>query len=225
MNNLPMVFCGIFCTLAFSWMGLVMTSQIQFGDLEPMSETYALDPETNKPMEGVPAEGEPLYPQKPVGLAEQGKQVYISMGCMYCHSQQVRRKGFGADFERGWGDRQTVARDYIRQERVLLGTMRTGPDLMNIGQRNPSADWHHQHLYNPQTVSTGSTMPPFAFLYEKRKIKNGQPSPDAITLPAEFAPEEGYEIVPTQRAEALVAYLLSLKLDYSLPEAPIIENE
>jgi hypothetical protein len=29
--------------------------------------------------------------------------------------------------------------------------------------------------------------------------------------------------VPTRRAKALVEYLLSLKINYSLPEAPILE--
>jgi cytochrome c oxidase cbb3-type subunit 2 len=46
-----------------------------------------------------------------------------------------------------------------------------------------------------------------------------------VSIPAdsEYAPERGYEIVPTRRAEALVEYLLSLKIDYSLPEAPILD--
>ena len=68
-------------------------------------------------------------------------------------------------------------------------------------------------------------MPPYAFLYEKRLIaQNGEPSAKALKLPSAFAPDEGYEIVPTQRAEALVAYMQSLKLDYSLPEARLQEE-
>src|SRR5690606_15695344 len=121
MKNLPLLFLGIFFTLAFSWTGIVLTNQIQLGALQPMTATK--DPET-----GGPADGEPLNPGIGLGQALQGKQVYIELGCLYCHSQQVRRKGFGSDFERGWGDRQSVARDYIREERVLLGTSRTGPD-------------------------------------------------------------------------------------------------
>ncbi len=154
-------------------------------------------------------------------MAQQGKEIYTSMGCLYCHSQQVRRKGFGADFERGWGDRQTVPRDYILQKRVLLGTSRTGPDLMSIGMRQPSAEWHYLHLYNPQFTSPGSIMPPFRFLFETRKVGD-TPSPDALKIPDEFPDEQpppGYEIVPTERGRELVAYLLSLKLDYELPES------
>ncbi len=218
MKNLPLLFLGIFFTLAFSWTGIILVSDVQLGDLQPMTEQYATD-DDGFPQAGEPQAGEARFPQQPSGLALQGKQVYIEMGCLYCHSQQVRRQGFGGDYDRGWGDRQTVARDYIRQERVLLGTMRTGPDLMTVGQRLPDPNWHHIHLWNPQTVSPGSTMPPYRFLYEKREVRNGQPSPEALQLPPDFRPEEGYEIVPTPRAEALVAYLLSLRVDYDLPES------
>jgi len=222
MRNLPLLFCGIFFALAFSYTGLLVTGNIQIGSLEPSTET--LVPSDDDPTIMVMPAGEQTYPRKISGLAEQGKQVYISMGCMYCHSQQTRRQGFGADIDRGWGLRQTVARDYILQDRVLLGTMRTGPDLVHVGGRPLTADWHHLHLYNPQITSEGSTMPPYAFLYEVREIQNA-PSPNALVFPpdSEFAPEPGHEVVPTRRAEALVEYLLSLKVDYSLPEAPIPE--
>lgn len=216
MRNLPLLFCGIFFTLAFSWTGLILSSQIQFGSLTQTTET--LDEE------GQPVEGDPLFPVAAVGLAQQGKQDYIGLGCMYCHSQQVRRKGFGADYDRGWGARASVPRDYILQDRVLLGTMRTGPDLMAVGDRPLTRDWHLLHLYNPQITSPGSTMPPFAFLFETREIGD-QPSPKALQFPpnSELSPEPGYEVIPTRRAEALVEYLLSLKLNYSLPEAPILD--
>ena len=172
-------------------------------------------------------EGDPLFPRKESGLAKQGKSVYIQMGCIYCHSQQSRREDFGADTERGWARRATVARDYILQDRVLLGTMRTGPDLVNLGSRyagDAGRDWNHLHLYNPQIVSEGSTMPPFSFLYKEQEIVN-EPSNNALQFPpgSNYAPATGYEIVPTRRAEALVEYLLSLKIDYSLPEAPLPE--
>jgi cytochrome c oxidase cbb3-type subunit 2 len=212
MNNLPLTFCGIFFTLAFAWIGIVLTNQIQYGDLEPTTEQF--DPET-----GGPIEGDPLYPRKPVGLAEQGKKVYMDLGCMYCHTQQVRRKGYGSDYERAWGRRQSVARDYIYQDRVLLGTMRTGPDLMAVGERLPIPAWHYLHLYNPTITSQGSLMPPYTFLYEKREIKGSETSESALKLPPEFAVETGYEVIPGRRADALVAYLMSLKLDYDLPEA------
>lgn len=225
MKNLPLLFCGIFFALAFSFTGLLISGNEQLGSLEPSTET--LVPSDADPNLLVMPEGEPLFPRQISGIAQQGKKAYIDLGCMYCHSQQVRRKGFGADIDRGWGPRATVARDYIRQNRVLLGTIRTGPDLAHLGGRyagDAGRDWNHLHLYNPQIVSKGSTMPPFAFLYKTQEIVNG-PSENALQFPpgSEYAPEPGHEVVPTRRAEALVEYLLSLKIDYSLPEAPIPE--
>lgn len=210
MKHMPLLFLGIFFVIAFSFTGIVLVNNRDFGALKPI----ALE------------EGEETWPQMPSGLAQQGKEVYISQGCLYCHSQQVRRKGFGSDFERGWGDRQSVPRDYILQRRVQLGTSRTGPDLMTIGQRQPSAEWHYLHLYNPQFTSPESVMPPYRHLFETRKIRNGQPAADALRIPNNFAdelPPEGYEIVPTDRGRALVAYLLSLKLQYELPESRFSE--
>lgn len=204
MNRTFTLILGIFFTITFSFCGIVITSQIQNGSLQPI------------PLE----EGEDVFPRESLGMAQQGKLHYEALGCLYCHSQQVRRKGFGADFDRGWGDRQTVARDYIHQKRVVLGTMRTGPDLMNVGERLTDPSWHYLHLYNPQLTSKGSLMPPFRYLFKKQKIAD-QPSSDALKFPPGYkqAPEAGYEIVPTERGKALVAYLLSLKLNYELPES------
>ncbi len=237
MNNLPFLFCGIFLTLALSWVGLILVPDLfQIGQLD-RTTSELIRPDTEEPIPGltyrdddgnlqygVPNPDEELFPRFFGGKARRGKEHYVSMGCLYCHSQQVRRRGFGADYDRGWGDRQSVARDYILQERVMLGTSRTGPDLKDIGSRMPDESWHHLHLYNPQITSEGSNMPPYPFLYETRPIPDDGPSPDALSLPAEFAVDEGYEVVPTRRARELVAYLLELRLDYDLPEVRRAEN-
>lgn len=205
MNNGPLLFLGIFFTLAFSWTGIVLTNQIQYGALTPYVDK---------------AEGK-SYPEPFSGIAKQGKEVYQSLGCVYCHTQQVRRPGFGTDDKRGWGDRQSVARDYLNQDRVFLGTMRTGPDLVNVGNRPLNAEWHYEHLLNPQKVTPGSIMPPFPFLFERRQIV-GEPSKNALKpehLAEADKPAPGFEVVPTHRAEALVAYLMSLKLQFEYPEA------
>jgi cytochrome c oxidase cbb3-type subunit 2 len=98
--------------------------------------------------------------------------------------------------------------------------MRTGPDLSNIGARQPDANWHHQHLFEPRTVTDWSIMPAYRYLYKTRKIV-GEPSRDAVQgLRGPHAPKPGYEVVPTEEAKALVAYLLSLKKNYKLPESP-----
>src|SRR5690606_22956171 len=94
-----------------------------------------------------------------------GRQIYIANGCVYCHSQQPRDPSFASgDKDRGWG-RTSVPGDYAYDTPHLLGTMRTGPDLFNIGARQPSKDWHLLHLYNPQAVVKDSIMPPYRFLF------------------------------------------------------------
>ena len=113
----------------------------------------------------------------------------------------------------------SVAADYLYDQPVQLGSLRAGPDLANIGVRAPDANWQLQHLYAPKSVTPTSTMPSFKFLFEVRKI-GATPSPDALNLPKEFAAADGYEIVPKPEAKQLAAYLLSLKANVPLYEAP-----
>ena len=122
----------------------------------------------------------------------------------------------GGDISRGWGVRQSVAADYLYDAPVQLGSVRAGPDLSNVGVRRPDATWQLEHLYAPQTVTKDSGMPSFKYLFEVRKA-GAVPSPDA--LPKEFAPD-GYEVVPKPAAKELVAYLLSLRANVPLYEAP-----
>jgi cytochrome c oxidase cbb3-type subunit 2 len=206
MNRAPLIFLGIFFAMAFSWTGIVLTNQLAYGKLEPVYD-----------------EGEgKSFPEAIPGLAAQGKLVYQDLGCIYCHTQQVRRPGYGGDIDRGWGERQSVARDYIRESRVLLGTMRTGPDLRNVGTRfagEGGREWHIRHMYDPEITTPDSTMPKFKFLFETRKIV-GEPSRKAVQrlLPASAQPPAGHEIVLTARGNALIEYLLSLKDTYTYPE-------
>jgi len=125
----------------------------------------------------------------------------------------------GADIARGWGSRQCVAADYLYDQPVQLGSLRAGPDLSNIGVRAPDLNCQLRHLYAPKSVTPDSTMPSFKFLFEVRKIGD-TPSPDALELPLEFAAADGYEIVPKPEAKQLAAYLLTLKANAPLYEAP-----
>jgi cytochrome c oxidase cbb3-type subunit 2 len=126
----------------------------------------------------------------------------------------------GPDLTRGWGRRRTVAEDYLYDAPVMPGSQRVGPDLANVGTRLTDANWHLLHLYAPRIEAKASTMPPYRFLFEKRKIGR-RPSPDALSLPGNLAPGRGYEIVPSPAAKALAAYLISLHADAPLFDAPI----
>jgi cbb3-type cytochrome oxidase cytochrome c subunit len=126
----------------------------------------------------------------------------------------------GPDIARGWGIRRTVAEDFLFDYPVMPGSQRVGPDLANVGVRLPDANWQLIHLYAPQVQVKGSTMPPYRFLFEKRRIER-TPSANALVLPAGIAPESGYEIVPKPEAVALANYLTSLRADQPLFDAPV----
>jgi cytochrome c oxidase cbb3-type subunit II len=125
----------------------------------------------------------------------------------------------GVDIARGWGLRRSVAADFLYDSPVQLGSLRAGPDLANVGARLPDFNWQFVHLYAPSAIAKNSAMPPFRYLFELRKIGD-TPSPDALQFPQGFAPPAGCEVVPTPEARQLAAYLLSLKADAPLYEAP-----
>ena len=140
-----------------------------------------------------------------------GRQSYIANGCIYCHSQQPRDIAQAPDSLRGWG-RASVAADYAYDTPHLLGTMRTGPDLLNIGARQPSRDWHLGHLYAPRAYTPGSIMPAYPYLFE---VRQGAAKPDdvVVNLPPAFA-KPGQVVVAKPEARALVDYLISLDRTY-----------
>jgi cbb3-type cytochrome oxidase cytochrome c subunit len=115
---------GILATLAFSWLGLAYIPDLQIGHLDPQSDE----------------EGTDVYPVPKSGMAERGRRVYIANGCFYCHSEQVRADYAASDIDRKWGDRRSAPRDYIFDRPALLGKMRLGPDLANIGKRAPAEE-------------------------------------------------------------------------------------
>ena len=141
-----------------------------------------------------------------------GKNVYISNGCVACHTQQVRNVAM----DQGFGGRPSIAADYARSRRTsvlvntatLMGTERTGPDLTSIGTRQPSEAWQLMHLYNPRSVVPESIMPSYAWLF-KNKAKAG-PKDVVVNVPKGFKRGKGV-VVATKEARQLVAYILSLK--------------
>ncbi|MDX5338914.1 MAG: cytochrome c [Cyclobacteriaceae bacterium] len=154
-------------------------------------------------------EADPLTPRQRAGL-----KTYIGEGCVACHSQQVRN----IEMDDMWGSRPSIPSDYYyskqrldvwRQSPSLLGSERTGPDLTNIGKRQPSLEWHLLHLYNPRSVVESSIMPAYPWLFEEKAV----PAEDdvVINVPEEFFKDPNKKIVATEKALELVAYLQSLK--------------
>jgi cytochrome c oxidase cbb3-type subunit 2 len=210
MNNIFKFSFYIFLTLAFAWLAFVVGAKNQYGDLEPTAESLEEDG-------SIPIDAE-LYPKSMPGIAQQGAKDYLSLGCVTCHTQQVRSEESGFDVERGWGKRPSVPRDYILQNEVLLGHNRVGPDLANLGLREYSTEWLHQHLFMPQTLVDGSICQPSPFLYDV----SDEPSEGYIESKSD---DKTIFIKPSFRANRLVAYLESLKQDYELPEIAFSETD
>ena len=200
MKNGPLFLLGLFVALVISFAGIVLASHAQLGGLTPYFDD---------------TEGQ-AFPQRAAGIAARGQAVYADLGCAACHTQQVRRPDYGSDKARGWGERQNVARDFIHQTRPQLGASRMGPDLANLAARKPSAPTAAQ-LYHVLYLGA-ETHPSYRFLFDERKVV-GEPSPLALQLSGPWAAPAGSEIVPTERAQALVAYLLSLSTSYDYPES------
>ena len=117
--------------------------------------------ENNAPLPGY----EPLSQE-----AYLGKKSFIANGCVACHTQQVRN----VDMDNVWGSRPGIPADYAGISRTdfwtntatLMGTERTGPDLTNIGSRQPSLAWNLLHLFQPRAVVEKSIMPAYPWLFE-----------------------------------------------------------
>lgn len=156
-----------------------------------------------------------------------GQKVYIAEGCVACHTQQVRN----IEMDKMWGKRPTVAEDYYyskqrmdvwRQTPSILGSERTGPDLTDIGNRQPSSAWQYLHLYNPRAVVGESIMPSFPWLFNEVDSTKVGADDIVVAVPKEFLKDASKKIVPTEDAVHLVAYLNSLK-QAELPKGVEVE--
>lgn len=101
----------------------------------------------------------PAAPQQ-LSAIERGRRVYISEGCIHCHSQYVRPNSPDLVM---WGPIEAMQQLHTQQP-PLIGNRRQGPDLMQVGARR-SLLWQKAHLMAPRDLSPGSIMPSFAFLF------------------------------------------------------------
>jgi len=152
MKGIGALFLGIFGTFAFSWAGLVLIPNYQIGHLDPQVDEDGNDP----------------YPAPKSGMADRGRRIYAANGCAYCHSQQMRADYAASDLERTrdsdprkpkWGERRSAPRDYLFEHPVLLGKMRLGPDLANIGKAAPAEEENAAPAASPAAPTTPQASP------------------------------------------------------------------
>jgi len=190
MTRSLLIFLGAFAAISMSFTALALLPSLQLSTIEPTAGTtdYTYD-------------------------EQRGRDIYLRDGCIYCHSQQVRPNGFGSDIDRGWGRRGSLPGDYVFDDTHQLGTMRTGPDLHDIANRQPSRDWHLAHLYQPRSVSPGSVMPAYPYLFEVKSRDALRPSDVTVPISPKYAPPDNQVVVATEEALALYDYLMTLRLE------------
>ena len=133
------------------------------------------------------------------------------------------------------------AGEFVYDHPFLWGSKRTGPDLHRIGMKYPDS-WHYQHMLEPQSISPGSTMPRYPWLFESAiNLENTAGRITAMRklgVPYQGRYEEianedlirqankivnnlkvdGFEVVPEMEIVALIAYLQRLGTDIKVQE-------
>lgn len=173
MKGLFPLFLGFFGIFAFSWVGLTVIPNYQIGNLDPQ---VSADDEND------------IYPVPKSGMADRGRQVYTGNGCFYCHSEQVRPDYIASDIDRKWGDRRSAPRDYIFERPALLGKMRMGPDLSNVGKRAPAEEQNAPAAGASPAASPGASPAPAAAGSPAAAKPNASPAAVAAASPPPASP-------------------------------------
>ena len=183
-----------------------------------------------------------VKPYTPLEL--EGRDLYIREGCNVCHSQMVRP--FRSETER-YGE-YAKAGEFVYDHPFLWGSKRTGPDLLRVGGKY-SHSWHYNHMLDPESMSPGSIMPPYPWMfeqewdteylpdkisamrtlgvpyeegYEEEAIADAQMQAEEI---AEALAKEGIQVKSDKEIIALIAYLQRLGTDIQQLEDEISKNE
>ncbi|NIK72851.1 cytochrome c oxidase cbb3-type subunit I/II [Thermonema lapsum] len=127
-----------------------------------------------------------VKPYTPLELI--GRDIYIREGCNNCHSQLIRP--FRSEVVR-YGE-YSKAGEYVYEHPFLWGSKRTGPDLMRLGGKYPDS-WHYNHMYDPTSMSPGSIMPPYPWLFEQKYDKEEVKAKIAAMRTLGVPYPEGYE--------------------------------
>src|SRR5690606_26025561 len=110
-----------------------------------------------------------VKPYTPLEL--HGRDIYVREGCYTCHSQMIRP--FRSEVAR-YGE-YSKAGEFVYDHPFQWGSKRTGPDLARIGGKYPDS-WHFNHMYEPSSMSPGSIMPNYPWLFKNKIDKSVTPA-------------------------------------------------
>ena len=139
-----------------------------------------------------------VKPYTPLEL--NGRDIYIREGCHTCHSQMIRP--FRSEVYRYDPNdlEYSKAGEYVYDHPFQWGSKRTGPDLHRIGKKYPDS-WHFYHMLDPGSISPGSIMPPYPWLYIQDWDKANVPKKIVAMQTLGVPYEQGYDQIALQDAE------------------------
>ncbi|MCB0700200.1 MAG: cytochrome-c oxidase, cbb3-type subunit II, partial [Chitinophagaceae bacterium] len=153
-----------------------------------------------------------VKPYTPLELA--GRDIYVREGCYTCHSQMVRP--FRSEVAR-YGE-YSKAGEFVYDHPFQWGSKRTGPDLARIGGKYPDS-WHFNHMYEPQSISPGSIMPNYPWLFKNETDYAVMPAKIRAMQTLGVPYEEGYDNKAIadmqQQADEITATLANEKIEVS----------
>jgi cytochrome c oxidase cbb3-type subunit I/II len=154
-----------------------------------------------------------VKPYTPLEL--QGRDIYIREGCYTCHSQMIRP--FRDEVAR-YGE-YSKAGEFVYDHPFQWGSKRTGPDLAREGSpklKRPDS-WHFNHMYEPRSMSPGSLMPAYVWLYDQRIDTGSTPAKIRAMQTLGVPYPEGYDKLANadlmRQAQSIANNLKNEKID------------
>ncbi|MFT7030905.1 MAG: cytochrome c oxidase cbb3-type subunit I/II [Marinoscillum sp.] len=92
------------------------------------------------------------------------------------------------------------AGEFVYDHPFQWGSKRTGPDLLRVGGKYPHS-WHYYHMLEPESMSPGSIMPPYPWLFEQRWDKEMMPNKIRAMQTLGVPYEEGFDELAIADAE------------------------
>ncbi|NQZ76164.1 MAG: cytochrome-c oxidase, cbb3-type subunit I [Ekhidna sp.] len=145
-----------------------------------------------------------VKPYTPLEL--NGRDIYVREGCYTCHSQMIRpfrsevMRYDPADLE------YSKAGEFVYDHPFQWGSKRTGPDLHRVGKKYPDS-WHFYHMLDPTSMSPGSIMPPYPWLFEQSWDKERTPAKIRAMQTLGVPYPEGFDVEAVTDAEVQAALI------------------
>jgi len=158
-----------------------------------------------------------VKPYTPLEL--EGRDIYIREGCYLCHSQMIRP--FRSETAR-YGE-YSKAGEFVYDHPFQWGSKRTGPDLHRIGGKYGDA-WHYNHMFDPTSMSPGSIMPSYPWLFDSKVNFETTPKKISAMMTLGVPYPAGYETAcvadAKKQGQAIVDNLKKAKVQEVSPLEP-----